>query len=96
MTGEHLDGVYADDYTALFACAAKEMRYDHLHIARENIVSLLSNSSVNECLEHLFRAFLVKNRDVDFICEKLAPHQIGTQSKNFVREQSNQEALSQP
>lgn len=65
--------MYGDGYDGMFSRAVKDTRYDHRIIMRANIVSILANSTVKECIEHLLRAFLVKGRDVDFICDKLAP-----------------------
>ena len=39
---------------------------------RDNIVVQLANNEHKEAIKHLLRAFLVKNREVDFICTKIS------------------------
>ena len=38
---------------------------------RDNIVLQLAQQESQEAIKHLLRAFLVKNREVEFICQKI-------------------------
>ena len=55
---------------------------------RDNIILQLAKDN-QEALAHLLRAFLVKNRDVEFIRQKVTPQLISNQCKIFVREQAS-------
>lgn len=54
----------------------------------------LANSEVKEGVAHLFREFLSKGRDVDFICEKVSPQLIEEQCSLFVSSKAKDNMLT--
>ena len=61
---------------------------------RTNIISMLINSEGSEPEAHLLRAFLVKRREVDFICEKMQPALIEKECFDFIHRQSANKVLT--
>ena len=61
----------------LFAEVMDKMELKEKLTLRDNIVTQLAKSESTEAIKHLFRAFLVKNRDVDHIISaKMSPELI--------------------
>ena len=64
-------------YMPRFAEVMDKMELKDKLILRDNIVTQLANSESTEAIKHLFRAFLIKNRDVDHIIStKMSPELI--------------------
>ena len=61
-------------FMPLFAQVMNKMELKEKLTLRDNIVTQLAKSESTEAIKHLFRAFLVKNRDVDYIISaKMSP-----------------------
>ena len=80
------DSIYGQDYNASFLREIMKMKLDHKTHVRTNIVAYLSNCEVKEGIKNLLRAFLIKNRNVDFIYERLSDEIVESQSLHFVTE----------
>lgn len=80
------DSIYGQDYNASFLREIMKMELDHKTHVRTNIVAYLSNCEVKEGIKNLLRAFLIKNRNVDFIYERLSDEIVESQSLHFVTE----------
>ena len=94
ITEDNFDSVYDQGFQAAFAKAVKELRFDYRAIVLEQIISQLAESDVRQCIEHLLRAFLVKGRNVDFICKEVSAETIAAQCQTFVHEQSKADLLT--
>ena len=57
-------------------------------ILRENIINQLVQSGTEEVMVHLLNTFLFKNKDVDFIREKVSPEFIEQRCSAFVFDQA--------
>lgn len=88
------DSIYGQDYNANFLRVIMGMNLDHKSFVRRNIVTYLSNCEIKEGIQNLLRAFLVKNRDVDFIYEHLSGEIVEKQCLHFVTEQSSHQLLT--
>ena len=74
-------------YMPRFAEVMDKMELKDKLILRDNIVTQLANSESTEAIKHLFRAFLIKNRDVDHIIStKMSPELIQEQCWEFVQQ----------
>ena len=60
-------------FMPLFTKVMDEMELKEKLTLRDNIVTQLAKSESTEAIKHLFRAFLVKNRDVDIISARMSP-----------------------
>lgn len=88
------DSIFGQDNSANFLRVMKDMSLENKTFVRRNIVSYLSNCEVKEGIKNLLRAFLVKNRDVDFIYEHLSSDIVESQCLHFVKEQSSHQILT--
>ena len=70
-----------------------EMRLDQRLVLRDNFVVQLAQSEVKEAVSHLVRCFLNKSKDIDFICQQVAPSLISTQCKDFLRKKAEAQSL---
>ena len=73
ILGESDPAIDSTGFRDDFVQACKRMPLNQKLTMRDNIVTQLSDSEHKEAIKHLLRAFLVKNREVDFICLKISP-----------------------